>query len=149
VNKPENPTINYAMNKEWKKELFKEKSEKTELNPLGFPMSLAQGIRILGICHTTWKRWERVAVTIPEYELVQMQLEQMSTVTGGLTPKVPYQVWVIGKIGEIFSELPHGLPKKGLAQEYLNKDKNEYTRKSYEEEQARYVGNKVLEAVNV
>ncbi|MBH8566748.1 hypothetical protein I8748_32130 [Nostoc sp. CENA67] len=133
------------MNKEWRQELFKTKSEKTELNPLGFPMSQAKGLRILDICHTTWTRWEKLAMSIPEYEFVQMQLDAMADVTGGITPKVPYQIWVIGKIGEIFTELPHGLPKKGMAKEYLNRDKEQYTRSCYEEEQARYAI-KALEA---
>ena len=137
------------MNKEWRSELFKDNSDKTELNPLGFPMSLAKGIRILGVCHTTWKRWEDLAKTIPEYELVQKQIQEIFANSKGKTPIVPYQVWVVGRIGEIFSELPHGLAKSDMAQMYLDRDKDTYTRKAYEQAQAQYAENKFLETVNV
>ncbi|MCC5636286.1 hypothetical protein LC593_10540 [Nostoc sp. CHAB 5844] len=101
-------------------------------------MSTACGRRILGICHQTWKRWEELALTIPEYELQLLKLNKMASKKGAAAPIVPYQVWVIGKIGEIYQLLPDGLPKKWMAEEYLNAKKDEFTRIAYQQEQERY-----------
>ena len=126
------------MREEWKNELFQPDANNTP-RQLGFPMSTARGRRILGICHDTWKRWEELAETIPEYKLQQIKLKNKSSEFGAIAPITPYQVWVIGKIGEVFGNLPHGLPKKWMAQEYINQKKEEFTRSYYEEEQVRYV----------
>lgn len=134
------------MREEWKSELFKPDSDKTP-KQLGFPMSTAHGRRILGICHETWKRWEELALTIPEYKLQQIKLNKMASARGAIAPIVPYQVWVVGKIGEIFQELPHGLPKRWMAQEYLNAKKNEFTREAYQQEQELFTS-KILETAN-
>lgn len=125
------------MKEAWRNELFDSKTDKA-LKQLGFPMSTAHGRRILGICHETWKRWEELAQSIPEYELQQIQMNKLASAKGTVAPIVPYQVWVMGKIGEIFELLPDGLPKKWMAQEYVNAKKDEFTREAYQQEQERY-----------
>jgi hypothetical protein len=129
------------MIKEWRNQLFHIINPEINLHPLGFPLSLAEGTRILGICYRTWKRWETLATTIPEYKLQQMQMFKRASSFNAISPIVPYQVWVIGKIGEIYQELPHGMEKNWMAQEYLNAKKSEFTREEYRREQERFVSN--------
>ncbi|MEA5574068.1 hypothetical protein [Calothrix sp. UHCC 0171] len=137
------------MIKEWRNQLFHiinpeiniSTSLDVNLHPLGFPLSLAEGTRILGICYRTWKRWETLAIAIPEYKLQQIQMLNRASSFNATPPIVPYQVWVVGKIGEIYQELPHGMGKKWMAQEYLNAKKSEFTREEYRREQERLVSN--------
>lgn len=126
------------MKKDWRSSLFKTPQDQFSLNSLGFPLSQTRGSQILGICPRTWRRWESIAVSIPEYKLQQIKLKKLADAAGAIAPIVPYQVWVVGKIGEVFEELPHGLTKKWLAQEYINGKKEEFTRESYQQEQERY-----------
>jgi hypothetical protein len=126
------------MNQEWRNELFRP-NEESDPNSLGFPLSKAKGIRILKVSYRTWKRWEELAMTIPEYKLQHIQLNKRAEVAGAIAPIVPYQVWVVGKIGEIYSKLPDGLPKKWMAQEYLSSKKDEFTREVYQQEQSRHI----------
>ncbi|MDJ0678203.1 MAG: hypothetical protein QNJ36_22935 [Calothrix sp. MO_167.B42] len=126
------------MFKEWRNKLFESPNQEFDLHPLGFPLSLAEGTRILGICYRTWKRWETLAMTIPEYKLQHILMQKRASCFNSTPPIVPYQVWVIGKIGEIYDGLPHGIKKKWMAQEYVNAKKQELTRESYRKEQERF-----------
>lgn len=126
------------MNKEWRNELFESNSGKTQLNSLGFPLSRSKAMRILDIVYRTWLRWEKVAMTIPEYKLQHTQLKNRTEIYGGKPPVTPYQTWVIGKIGEIYTELPDGVRVEWMAKEYIEAQKDQFTRKAYEEEQSRY-----------
>lgn len=127
------------MNAGWRKELFESKSPESGLNPLGFPMSIAQGARILDICYRTWKRWSDVAITVPEYKLQQIQMEKKKPYFGVVAPVTCYQVWVVGCVGEVFSELPHGIPKIWLAQTYLDAKKEDFSRAVFQAEVERYL----------
>lgn len=126
------------MKKDWRSSLFQPHQDEFLLSPLGFPLSQSRGSRILGVCPRTWRRWESIAVSIPEYKLQQIQMKKLAEAAGEIAPIVPYQVWVVGKIGEVFGGLPHGLSKKWIAQSYVNGRKEEFTRVAYQEEQERY-----------
>jgi hypothetical protein len=141
------------MIKEWRNQLFHiinpqiniSTSLDVNLHPLGFPLSLAEGTRILGICYRTWKRWETLAATIPEYKLQQIQMLKRASSFNATPPIVPYQVWVVGKIGEIYNGLPNGIQKKWMAQEYLNAKKSEFTREEYRQEQERFAAKSLIQ----
>lgn len=126
------------MIKDWRNELFKPHLQELTPNPLGFPMSQSQGGRILGVCCRTWIRWEQVALQIPEYKLTQIQLRKLATKRGipdHQIPVVPYQVWVIGKIGEYFSLLNTGTRKTWIVEETVKTASANFTREAYLKEQ--------------
>jgi hypothetical protein len=130
------------MIKSWRNELFKPHSQK-ELtpNPLGFPMSQSQGQRIIGVCCRTWNRWERVALQIPEYKLTQIQLRNLAKqrdIPDRQIPIVPYQVWVIGKIGEYFGLLNNGTRKVWIVEETVKTASANFTREAYMKEQEKF-----------
>ncbi|MEW6496898.1 MAG: hypothetical protein AB1589_30910 [Cyanobacteriota bacterium] len=127
------------MKKDWRSSLFKPPQDQFSLNSLGFPLSQTKGSQMLGICPRTWRRWESIAVSIPEYKLQQIKLKKIADAAGAIAPIVPYQVWVVGKIGEIFENLPHGLAKKWMAQEYINGKKEEFTREAYQKELTQFL----------
>jgi hypothetical protein len=137
------------MIKSWRNELFKPHSQK-ELtpNPLGFPMSQSQGQRIVGVCCRTWNRWEQVALLqIPEYKLTQIQLKGLAKQRGipdQAIPIVPYQVWVIGKIGEYFGLLKNGTRKVWIVEENVKRYLDGFTREAYLNEQERFT-KKIIE----
>ena len=136
--------------KEWRKNLFESESgESVEsaLNHLGFPLSRNQGIQILGICYRTWQRWEDLAFTIPEYKLQQIKMQKGAGANTRI-PIAPYQVWVVGKIGEIYCKLPHGTTKRWIAEVYLKARQDEFTRDAYQKDQQRY-HSLALETTNV
>jgi hypothetical protein len=130
------------MIKLWRNELFKPHSQK-ELtpNPLGFPMSQSQGQRMIGVCCRTWIRWERVALQIPEYKLTQIQLRNLAKqrdIPDHQIPIVPYQVWVIGKIGEYFGLLNNGTRKVWIVEEAVKTALANFTREAYLKEQEKF-----------
>jgi hypothetical protein len=135
----QNNTINQVlMQQEWRSELFKPSLPLEELDYLGFPMSVAKGRRILDICHETWKRWEVVAMEIPEYKLLQIQMQKQANPYGKSAPITPYQAWVVGKIGDLYQKMPQGIAKEWLVKKYIAGKKEEFTRAAYQEEQERY-----------
>ncbi len=99
------------MIKEWRKNLFEPSNSKFSFYSMELPISIAEGTRILGICYRTWKRWEELAMNVPEYKQQHMEMKQKALTVNALAPIVRYQVWVMGKIGEVYSELPHGWVK--------------------------------------
>ena len=129
------------MIKDWRNKLFKPHSQELTPNPLGFPMSQSQSQRIIGVCCRTWNRWERVALQIPEYKLTQIPLRNLATKKGipdHQIPIVPYQVWVIGKIGEYFSLLNNGTRKVWIVEENIKTSLDSFTREAYLKEQERF-----------
>jgi hypothetical protein len=53
-------------------------------------------------------------------------------------PILPYQVWVVGKVGEIFGGLAQGTKKLKLAKAIVAANKSDYSRKEFEAEQIRF-----------
>ncbi len=82
---------------------------------------------------------------IPEYKLQHIKLKKKSEEFGIVPPIVPYMVWCVGRIGEIFKNLPHGLAKKWMAQEYIKNQQEAFTRAAYLDEQAKFT-ERLLEA---
>lgn len=119
----------------WREELF---NPKTAITQLAFPLSSAHAAKILGVCFRTIKRWDDAASIIPEYKLSRVQMKKRSEEWGGKTPMSPYQVWVMGKVGEIYSGLPNGYPKKSMTQTCIKAKASEYTREEYAKEQQRF-----------
>ena len=129
------------MIKDWRNELFKPHLQELTPNPLGFPMSQSQGERIIGVCCRTWNRWETVALQIPEYKLTQIQLRNLAKQRGipdHQIPIVPYQVWVIGKIGEYFGLLNTGTRKIWIVGEAVKTASANFTREAYMKEQEKF-----------
>lgn len=125
----------------WRNELFRPHSQELTPNPLGFPMSQSQGQRIIGVCCRTWNRWEQVALRIPEYKLIQIQVRKLANqkdIPDHQIPVVPYQVWVIGKIGEYFSLLNNGTRKVWIVEEIIKSSFESFTRDVYLKEQERF-----------
>lgn len=125
----------------WRNYLFKPHEQKLTPNPLGFPMSQSQGQRILGICCRTWNRWEKVALQIPEYKLIAIQLKNLAkqkNIPESQVPIVPYQVWVVGKIGEHFSLLNNGTRKIWIVEESIKTSLDSFTREAYLKEQEQF-----------
>ncbi|MBD2249618.1 hypothetical protein H6G26_41340, partial [Nostoc sp. FACHB-888] len=50
----------------------------------------------------------------------------------------PYQVWVLGRIGEVFGDLDQGTNKVEIAKSIVEASKSEYTIKEFEAEQIRF-----------
>lgn len=136
------------MDKGWKSTLFQLPQDKFTLNPLGFPVSRTRGSEILGVCFRTWMRWERLAMLIPEYKLQHKRLEKKAAELGIIPPVIPYMVWCVGKIGEIFDGLPHGLAKKWMVEEFVKSQQEQFTRQAYLDEQTRFA-ERLLEVQNV
>ncbi len=131
---------------EWKSKLFESPNPELELNLLGLPLSIAEGTRILGICYRTWKRWNELAMDVPEYKQQHIQMLSIVSNASANPPILRYQVWVIGKIGEIYSQLPNGIPKKWIAQEYLRTKVDEFTQEQYQKEQSNFESKKYIES---
>lgn len=127
------------MNPAWKEELFGQKTTSSGLNPLVLPMTNAKMRRILDICYRTWERWAGVAETIPQYKLARIQMQKMAQEKRLRAPLIrPYQVWVLGKIGEVFGDLDQGTTKIEIARSIVQANKSEYTIKEFEAEQIRF-----------
>ena len=75
---------------------------------------------------------------IPEYQLQHIRLNKKALELGIVPPIIPYMVWCVGKIGEIFENLPHGLSKKWMVEEYIKNQQEQFTRQAYLNEQERY-----------
>ena len=138
------------MREGWRNELFKIRLPDFMPNPLGFPMAQAQGQRVLGVCCRTWNRWEKVALKIPEYKLTHVKLKGLAkerSIPINQIPIVPYQVWVIGKIGEYFSLLPNGTRKIWIVEETVKFRASTFTRQAYLAEQERFTSSLIEESL--
>lgn len=88
-----------------------------------------------------------MAVNVPEYKLLQIRLEKKASSYGAPTPVTPYQVWVIGKIGELYANCSDGIPKEWIVRERLDEEKlKEFTREAYREEQEKFASKVLAEA---
>ncbi|MEA5566692.1 hypothetical protein [Anabaena sp. UHCC 0399] len=127
------------MNQSWREELFNQEITNSALNPLVLPMTNAKSLRILDICYRTWGRWEEVAQTVAQYKLAQIQMKKFAEEHSLRSPPIlPYQVWVVGKVGEIFAGLAQGTNKLKLAKAIVATNKALYSRKEFEVEQIRF-----------
>lgn len=127
------------MNQAWREQLFSRKTTNSGLNPLVLPMSNAKMLRVLDICYRTWERWTEVAETIPQYKLSRIQMQKMAKEKRLRAPLIrPYQVWVLGRIGEVFGDLDQGTNKVEIAKSIVEANKSEYTIKEFEAEQIRF-----------
>ncbi|WP_152592616.1 hypothetical protein [Nostoc sphaeroides] len=98
------------MKSEWRKQLFSYQPSKSGVNPLVLPMSKAKAAKILGVCYRTLERWAEVAPIIPEYRLILVRMKTLTQEKKLRAPPItPYQVWIIGKIGELFSDITQGV----------------------------------------
>lgn len=120
---------------EWREKLLEIPPSEFGLNVMGLPVSAAEGTRILGICYRTWKRWNELALYVPEYKQRYLEMVEKSASVDQTPPITRYQVWVIGKIGEVYSNLPHGITKKWIVQDYLNSNLSDFTLEEYQREQ--------------
>lgn len=128
------------MNQAWREQLFSRKTTNSGLNPLVLPMTNAKMLRILDICYRTWERWTEVAETIPQYKLSRIQMQKMAQEKRLRAPLIrPYQVWVLGRIGEVFGDLDQGTNKVEIAKSIVEANKSEYTIKEFEAEQIRFL----------
>ena len=127
------------MNQAWREQLFSRKATNSGLNPLVLPMTNAKMLRVLDICYRTWERWTEVAETIPQYKLSRIQMQKMAQEKRLRAPLIrPYQVWVLGRIGEVFGDLEQGTTKVEIAKSIVEANKSEYTIKEFEAEQIRF-----------
>ncbi|WP_152591549.1 hypothetical protein [Nostoc sphaeroides] len=127
------------MNQAWREQLFSRKTTNSGLNPLVLPMTNAKMLRVLDICYRTWERWTEVAETIPQYKLSRIQMQKMAQEKRLRAPLIrPYQVWVLGRIGEVFGDLEQGTNKVEIAKSIVEANKLEYTIKEFEAEQIRF-----------
>lgn len=127
------------MNQAWREQLFSRKTTNSGLNPLVLPMTNAKMLRVLDICYRTWERWTEVAETIPQYKLSRIQMQKMAKEKRLRAPLIrPYQVWVLGRIGEVFGDLDQGTNKVEIAKSIVEANKSEYTIKEFEAEQIRF-----------
>jgi hypothetical protein len=127
------------MNQAWREQLFSRKTTNSGLNPLVLPMTNAKMLRVLDICYRTWERWTEVAETIPQYKLSRIQMQKMAQEKRLRAPLIrPYQVWVLGRIGEVFGDLEQGTNKIEIAKSIVEANKSEYTIKEFEAEQIRF-----------
>lgn len=134
----------------WREQLFNQKPSHSGANPLVLPMSKAKAIKILGICPRTLKRWAEVAELIPEYRLILLRMNTFAQQNNLRAPPItPYQVWVVGKIGELFSDMVQGIDKKALVAAIVEANKVEYTRTQFEAEQIRFKSQALGEIQNV
>ncbi|OYD99960.1 hypothetical protein [Nostoc sp. 'Peltigera membranacea cyanobiont' 232] len=120
----------------WRKQLFNQKQSQSGVNPLVLSMSKAKAVKILGICPRTLERWAKVASLIPEYRLILMRMQALAQEKNlRAAPITSYQVWVVGKIGELFGDITQGIDKKALVEAIVEANKVEYTRAQFEQEQ--------------
>lgn len=127
------------MKSEWRKQLFSYQPSKSGVNPLVLPMSKAKAAKILGVCYRTLERWAEVAPIIPEYRLILVRMKTLTQEKKLRAPPItPYQVWIIGKIGELFSDITQGVDKKAFVEIIIEAKKDEYTRAEFEKEQLRF-----------
>ncbi|MEJ1932142.1 hypothetical protein WDZ92_18045 [Nostoc sp. NIES-2111] len=113
-------------------------------------MSKAKAIKILGICPRTLERWTGVAQIIPEYRLILVRIKTFAQEKNLRSlPITPYQVWVVGKIGELFGDIAQGIDKKALVEAIVEANKSEYTRTKFEQEQLAFTSNALGETQNV
>jgi hypothetical protein len=127
------------MNQAWREQLFSQKTTNSGLNPLVLPITNAKMLRVLDICYRTWERWAEVAETIPQYKLSRIQMQKMAKEKKLRAPLIrPYQVWVLGRIGEVFGDLEQGTNKVEIAKSIVEANKSEYTIKEFEAEQIRF-----------
>lgn len=120
----------------WRKQLFNQKQSQSGVNPLVLPISKAKAVKILGICPRTLERWAKVASLIPEYRLILMRMQALAQEKNlRAAPITSYQVWVVGKIGELFGDITQGIDKKALVEAIVEANKVEYTRAQFEQEQ--------------
>ncbi|BBD70022.1 hypothetical protein NIES4072_72450 [Nostoc commune NIES-4072] len=138
------------MNQAWREQLFSQKTTNSGLNPLVLPITNAKMLRVLDICYRTWERWAEVAETIPQYKLSRIQMQKMAKEKKLRAPLIrPYQVWVLGKIGEVFGDLDQGTTKIEIAKSIVEANKSEYTIKEFETEQIRFTQSLTGELQNV
>ncbi|MCC5618461.1 hypothetical protein LC605_25920 [Nostoc sp. CHAB 5836] len=137
------------MMKEWRNRLFESPNPETGLYLLELPLSVAEGTRILGICYRTWKRWHELAMSVPEYKQHHIEMLEKLSDANSAPPIVRYQVWVTGKIGEIFTLLPHGIAKKWIVQDCLQKTLKEFTIERYQREQSQFTKSEQVHRVPV
>lgn len=135
--------------KEWRKRLFEIRPPEFGLNVMGLPLSVAEGTRILGICYRTWKRWNELAMDVPEYKQHYLEMVEKLANVDETPPIIRYQVWVIGKIGEVYSNLPYGITKKWIVQDYLNSNLQEFTLEEYQREQSQLTKSPEIHRVSV
>jgi hypothetical protein len=127
------------MESKWREQLFSCQPSQSGANPLVLPMSKAKATKILGICYRTLERWAEVAPSIPEYRLILVRMKTLTQEKKLRAPPItPYQVWVIGKIGELFSDITQGADKKAFVEIIIEAKKDEYTRAEFEKEQLRF-----------
>jgi hypothetical protein len=135
------------MKTKWRQELFHQKPSQSGANLLVLPMSKAKGVKILGICYRTWSRWAEVAQLIPEYRLILLRMKTFSEEKKlRASPITAYQVWVVGKIGELFEDINQGIDKKSLVEAIVETNKAEYTRSEFEKDHLRFTSNLLGEA---
>ncbi|MBN3890070.1 MAG: hypothetical protein HWQ43_13155 [Nostoc sp. JL31] len=138
------------MNQAWREQLFSRKTTNSGLNPLVLPMTNAKMLRVLDICYRIWERWTEVAETIPQYKLSRIQMQKMAQEKRLKAPLIrPYQVWVLGRIGEVFGDLEQGTNKVEIAKSIVEANKSEYTIKEFEAEQIRFTPSVTGELQNV
>ncbi|MBD2731149.1 hypothetical protein H6G96_33745 [Nostoc sp. FACHB-892] len=138
------------MNQAWREQLFSRKTTNSGLNPLVLPMTNAKMLRVLDICYRTWERWTEVAETIPQYKLSRIQMQKIAQEKRLRAPLIrPYQVWVLGRIGEVFGDLDQGTNKVEIAKSIVEANKSEYTIKEFEAEQIRFTQPSTGELQNV
>ncbi|MHC5771845.1 MAG: hypothetical protein ACYTXI_41270 [Nostoc sp.] len=138
------------MNQAWREQLFSRKTTNSGLNPLVLPITNAKMLRVLDICYRTWERWTEVAETIPQYKLSRIQMQKMAQEKRLRAPLIrPYQVWVLGRIGEVFGDLDQGTNKVEIAKSIVEANKSEYTIKKFEAEQIRFTQPSTGELQNV
>jgi hypothetical protein len=126
----------------WKEQLFNLKPSQSGVDPLILPMSKTKATKILGICPRTLERWAKVAGLIPEYRLILMRMKTFADQNNLKAPPItPYQVWVVGKIGELFGDLEQGIDKKPFVKAIVETNKSEYTRSQFEQDQLRFTSN--------
>lgn len=134
----------------WRKQLFNQKQSQSGVNPLVLPMSKAKAVKILGICPRTLERWAKVASLIPEYRLILIKMQAFAQEKKLRAPLItPYQVWVVGKIGELFGDIVQGIDKKALVEAIVEANKVEYTRAEFEKEQLRFTSHSLGETHHV
>lgn len=127
------------MKSQWREQLFHQQPSQSGVNFLLLPMSKAKATKILGICPRTLERWTEVAQLVPEYRLILLRMKAFAQEKRLRAPLMTtYQVWVVGKIGELFSDIVQGIDKKPLVEAIIEANKGEYTRSNFEQEQLRF-----------
>ncbi|WP_341531878.1 hypothetical protein WKK05_38385 (plasmid) [Nostoc sp. UHCC 0302] len=137
------------MMKEWRNRLFDSPNPETGLHLIDLPLSVAEGTRILGICYRTWKRWHELAMSVPEYKQQHLEMVEKISDVNSAPPIIRYQIWVTGKIGEIFTLLPHGIAKKVIVQDRLQEALKEFSVEQYQREQSQFIQSQEIHRVSV